>query len=154
MARREMLGCLRILKRKTVPPTIRWTLQEPLRVREMTQLLPRTLFLETKIILPSSNIQTSGEENTLPVEESPKVLTNHFSTKIKHYYGDETVNYEDISIKADYIAYNVQTRTVFAKGLPDSTGVVKGHPELKEGKNTYTMESVYYNFDTKKAKKF
>ncbi|MBR2135176.1 MAG: LPS-assembly protein LptD [Bacteroidales bacterium] len=83
-------------------------------------------------------------------DSSVEILTD--GKRMLYYYGDVTVNYEDISIKADYIAYNVQTRTVFAKGLPDSTGVVKGHPELKEGKNTYTMESVYYNFDTKKAK--
>ncbi|MBR5073948.1 MAG: LPS-assembly protein LptD [Bacteroidales bacterium] len=83
-------------------------------------------------------------------DSSVEILTD--GKRMLYYYGDVTVTYEDISIKADYIAYNVQTKTVFAKGLPDSTGVVKGNPELKEGKNTYTMESVYYNFDTKKAK--
>lgn len=83
-------------------------------------------------------------------DSSVEILTD--GKRMLYYYGDVTVTYDDISIKADYIAYNVQTRTVFAKGLPDSTGVIKGNPELKEGKNTYTMESVYYNFDTKKAK--
>ena len=83
-------------------------------------------------------------------DSSVEILTD--GKRMLYYYGDVTVTYGDISIKADYIAYNVQTKTVFAKGLPDSTGVIKGLPELKEGKNTYTMESVYYNFDTKKAK--
>ncbi len=83
-------------------------------------------------------------------DSSVEILTD--GKRMLYYYGDVTVKYDDITIKADYIAYNVQTKTVFAKGLPDSTGVVKGLPELKEGKNTYTMESVYYNFDTKKAK--
>ena len=72
--------------------------------------------------------------------------------RMMYYYGDVTVTYGDITLKSDYMAYNVQTRTVFAKGLPDSTGVVQGMPELKEGSSTYKMESVYYNFDTKKAK--
>lgn len=67
--KKETHGCLMPLKRKTVPPTIRWTLWEPLRAREMTQLLPRTLFLETEDNVPSSNIQTSGEENSRPIAE-------------------------------------------------------------------------------------
>lgn len=65
-------------------------------------------------------------------DSSVEILTD--GKRMLYYYGDVTVTYDDISIKADYIAYNVQTRTVFAKGLPDSTGVIKGNPELKEGK--------------------
>ena len=142
---------------------------------------PRKNHLQGNLRLPSHSLDTIPKADTTAVKDSlgrdsvfvvdsslistlkqPVFSTGRDSSveiltdgkRMLYYYGDVTVNYEDISIKADYIAYNVQTRTVFAKGLPDSTGVVKGHPELKEGKNTYTMESVYYNFDTKKAKKF
>ena len=106
---------------------------------------------DTLFIVDSSLISTLKQ----PVfstgrDSSVEILTD--GKRMLYYYGDVTVTYDNISIKADYIAYNVQTKTVFAKGLPDSTGVIKGNPELKEGKNTYTMESVYYNFDTKKAK--
>lgn len=72
--------------------------------------------------------------------------------KMMYYYGDVTVTYGDISIKADYVAYNMESRTVFAKGLPDSTGVIVGKPVMEEGSSKYEMESVYYNFASKKAK--
>lgn len=72
--------------------------------------------------------------------------------RMLYYYKDVTVKYGNITITADYMAYNVQTKTVFAKGLPDSTGVVVGNPKMQEGGNTYEMESVYYNFDSGKAK--
>lgn len=72
--------------------------------------------------------------------------------KMMYYYGDVKVTYEDITIQADYLAYNMETRTVFAKGLPDSTGNIVGKPVMKEGGSEYSMESVYYNFQSKKAK--
>ena len=59
------------------------------------------------------------------------------------YYGDVSVRYQDIELKADYMEYNLDTKTVFATGLKDTSGVLKGRPVLKEGSQTYTMESVY-----------
>lgn len=69
-----------------------------------------------------------------------------------YYYGDITVTYKDMQIKSDYMAYDMSTKTVFAKGLPDTTGTIRGMPEMTEGGSTYTMESVYYNFDSEKSK--
>ena len=110
-----------------------------------------SLFTDTTFVIDSSQIS----ELRQPVfskgrDSSVEIMTD--GKRMLYYYGDVTVTYDNISITADYIAYNVQTKTVFAKGLPDSTGVVKNNPQLKEGKNTYTMESVYYNYDSKKAK--
>jgi len=68
------------------------------------------------------------------------------------YYGDVSVRYQDIELKADYMEYNLDTKTVFATGLKDTSGVLKGRPVLKEGSQTYTMESVYYNFESRKAR--
>lgn len=69
-----------------------------------------------------------------------------------YFYGDVSVKYEEMEIKADYMAYDVEVKTVFAKGLPDTTGTVVGQPVMTEGDHKYEMESVYYNFDSKKAK--
>lgn len=73
-----------------------------------------------------------------------------------YYYGDVSVKYDDMDMKAEYMAYNVETRTVFAKGLPDpadSTGkTIIGSPVMNKGGVAYEMESVYYNFKTGKAK--
>lgn len=72
--------------------------------------------------------------------------------KMMYYYGDVKVNYGDIEISADYMAFDVDSKTVFAKGLPDTSGTIKGKPVMKQGQKQYEMESVYYNFNSEKAK--
>ena len=69
-----------------------------------------------------------------------------------YYYGDVKVNYDNLEIKAEYMEYDADTKTVFATGIVDSTGVMQGKPELKEGNNSYVMESIYYNFASRKAR--
>ncbi len=69
-----------------------------------------------------------------------------------YFYGDVSVKYRDMEIKADYMAYDIDSKTVFAKGLPDTSGMVKGKPVMTEGQRSYEMESVYYNFGSGKAK--
>ncbi len=72
--------------------------------------------------------------------------------KMIYFYGDVAVKYAGMEIKSEYMAYDVDSRTVFAKGLPDSTGVIIGQPVMTEGNSTYEVESVYYNFGSGKAK--
>lgn len=72
--------------------------------------------------------------------------------KMIYYYGDVKVSYGDMEISSEYMAFDVDSKTVFAKGLPDTSGTVFGKPKMKQGEKTYEMESVYYNFNTEKAK--
>ena len=74
--------------------------------------------------------------------------------KMMYYYGDVKVNYQSVDMSAAKMKYNMDTRIVFAAGEPDSTGALQGRPEMKDGKNTFTMDSIYYNFVTRKAKIF
>ncbi len=69
-----------------------------------------------------------------------------------YYYGDVTVKYGTLEISSAYMAYDMDTQTVFASGIEDSTGVLQGKPEMVEGMEKYTMETVYYNFESKKAR--
>ena len=69
-----------------------------------------------------------------------------------YYYGDVTVKYGDMTLSADYMEYDLQTKTVFARGTKDSTGTVTGLPKMEEGGKSYTMEELRYNFDTRKAR--
>jgi lipopolysaccharide assembly outer membrane protein LptD (OstA) len=63
-------------------------------------------------------------------------------------YGDAEVVYQDITLKAAYIEVDLSTNTVFASGLEDSTGTVKGMPEFTQGDQTFKSETMTYNFDT------
>ena len=68
-----------------------------------------------------------------------------------YYYGDVSVTYGNMKLSADYMEYNVQTKTVFARGTKDSTGVITGMPTMTQGEKSYSMEELHYNFDTGKA---
>lgn len=69
-----------------------------------------------------------------------------------YYYGDVTVTYGGMKLTADYMEYDMQTKTVFARGTKDSTGTITGMPTMEEQGKTYTMEQLRYNFDTRKAR--
>lgn len=69
-----------------------------------------------------------------------------------YYYGDVKVIYGNMEITAEYMEYDADARTVFATGVIDSLGTMQGKPVMKEGNNQYEMESVYYNFGSKKAR--
>ncbi len=66
-------------------------------------------------------------------------------------FGEAVVNYEDITLKADYIEVDLITNTVFASGIEDSTGKVKGTPEFTQGDQTFKSKTMTYNFDSKKV---
>ncbi|MBR1871887.1 MAG: LPS-assembly protein LptD [Bacteroidales bacterium] len=70
-----------------------------------------------------------------------------------YYYGDVTVTYGNMKLTADYMEYDMKTGVVFAKGTLDSiSGEIKGMPTMTEGKDSYTMEELRYNFNTRKAR--
>lgn len=69
------------------------------------------------------------------------------------YWGDVSVTYDNIKITSDYMEYDMATGIVFARGTYDTlAGEWKGQPEMTQGKQTYNMEEVRYNFNTKKAR--
>lgn len=72
--------------------------------------------------------------------------------RIIHYYGDVSVSYANMKLTADYMEYDLQTQTLFARGTKDTTGVIKGQPVMEQGGKSYTMEEVRYNFATQKAR--
>ena len=71
---------------------------------------------------------------------------------IIYYYGDVSVSYGDIEISSDYMAYDVDNNIVFARGTKELDGTWKGQPKMVNRGSEYTMEEVYYNFNTRKAK--
>lgn len=69
-----------------------------------------------------------------------------------YLFGDAVVKYQNMELTAAYIEYDMETNLVFAEGRPDSTGTIVGKPVFKEGKQTFRMERMHYNFNTRKAK--
>ena len=69
-----------------------------------------------------------------------------------YYYGDVKVKYGNMELAADYMEYDIQTKTVYARGTKDTSGVITGMPTMTQGDKTYTMEELRYNFDSGKAR--
>lgn len=70
-----------------------------------------------------------------------------------YYWGDVEVSYENIKLKADYMEYDMSTGTVYARGTYDSLAQEwKGQPEMTQGSQTFNMEEVRYNFNSRKAR--
>jgi len=70
-----------------------------------------------------------------------------------YYYGGATVTYQGLKLTADYMEYDMKTNTVFATGRKNiATGEMEGLPEMTDNGQSYKMDELRYNFDTKKAR--
>lgn len=68
-------------------------------------------------------------------------------------FGDASVVYGEISLKADYIRLNYLTNEVYAKGRYDSTSQKWiGRPVFQDGEGKYDTKEIRYNFKSKKGK--
>jgi lipopolysaccharide assembly outer membrane protein LptD (OstA) len=73
--------------------------------------------------------------------------------RMVYYYGDVKVTYQNMELTAEYMEYDMNTGEVFATGVMDpTTGKLTGTPVMKQGTETYEMEKVRYNFNSKKAR--
>jgi len=70
-----------------------------------------------------------------------------------YYYGDVSVTYGDMKLSAELMDYDMNTGTVYARGVYDSlAGEWKGRPRMEEGGKSYTMHELRYNFNSRKAR--
>lgn len=73
--------------------------------------------------------------------------------RLIYMYGDVSVKYRNMELTADYMEYDMNTGTVYARGTLDTlSGEFKGQPVMKDGGSSYSMEELWYNFNTQKAR--
>ena len=78
-------------------------------------------------------------------------VVQDMKTKILYYYGNAVVKYEDITLEANYLEFDLNTNTVTAKGVPDSLGKLQGTPNFTQGETKFEANEMSYNFQTKKG---
>ena len=66
-------------------------------------------------------------------------------------YGQSKVNYEKIELTSEVITMNMDSSTVFARGIIDSTGIESGLPVFKDGDTPYESKEMRYNFKSKRG---
>ncbi|MBR4147034.1 MAG: LPS-assembly protein LptD [Bacteroidales bacterium] len=71
--------------------------------------------------------------------------------KTIYYYGSAVVKYDDITLEANYLKFDLNTNIVTAAGLPDSTGKMQGTPHFTQGETKFEALEMSYNFQSKKG---
>ncbi len=103
----------------------------------------------------------SLQQDSIPKRRSPldgpvsynavDSMTFDLQARKVYLYGEATAIYEDIELKADYIEINMDSKEIYATGLPDSTGEIAGTPIFKQGEQQFDSYEMTYNFDTKRG---
>lgn len=68
-----------------------------------------------------------------------------------YLYRNVEIYYEDIVLKAGYVEIDFKKNLLYAEGIPDSTGKTSERPVFTQGSQTFTANSILYNFNTKKG---
>jgi len=71
---------------------------------------------------------------------------------VVYLYGNAHVKYEDMQLQADYIAVNLENKTLLASFMTDSSGNKTGIPEFSQAEDKFTAEEIKYNFNTRKGR--
>lgn len=66
-------------------------------------------------------------------------------------FGNGRIVYEDITLEAAYIRYEIEDNLVEAIGMPDSSGTIVGNPVFTDENNTFESKELKYNFKTQKG---
>ena len=67
------------------------------------------------------------------------------------YYGNAEAKYDDITLKASCLEFDLETSTCRAYGVLDSLGKRQGKPVFTQGESTFEAIEMLYNFKTKKG---
>jgi lipopolysaccharide assembly outer membrane protein LptD (OstA) len=110
----------------------------------------------------SDTSQVSEPVDSLPTSRSALESEVHYKAKDSivfdmvnkraYLYGDAHIDYQNLTLDADYITIDWTSNVICAAGLPDSSGKLAGTPVFKEGEQTYKSKTLCYNFKTKSGR--
>ncbi|MEI6060944.1 MAG: putative LPS assembly protein LptD [Bacteroidota bacterium] len=99
-----------------------------------------------------------GEEKTNKFMLSAKIdyasadsLSMDLKKKMAWMYGNASIEYQDIRLKAPVIVIDFDKNTIHAYETKDSLGNSLGTPEFKQGSLTFKSKEIAYNFTTRKG---
>ena len=107
-------------------------------------------FLSLMLILTKTVVGQNTFE-TQVVRTAVDSVVQDMKSKIIYYYGDAVVKYDDITLEAKYLEFDLNTNVVTAKGLPDSLGKLQGTPKFTQDETKFDAQEMSYNFQTKKG---
>jgi hypothetical protein len=111
----------------------------------------------------SDSMKRVGLEEELGIRLSPDALDDivtseavdsaimDLSTNKFFLYGKAVVNFQDMKLEAGQLMYDQDSNRVTAAPPIDSIGIAKIRPSFKQGQETFTYDSMQYNFKSKRA---
>ncbi len=117
--------------------------------RRLTELSDSTLAAVSDTTRKDSS-KVVSVDSPVKYQSNDSLVFEIDSQKI-YLYNQGQVNYQSIELKANYIAFDMSKNDIYAKGLPDSAGVLQGKPSFKDGGETFDSKDMTYNFKTKKG---
>ncbi len=69
-----------------------------------------------------------------------------------YIYGNADLRHDEMHLNADYIEIDFNINELYASGLPDTAGVIRGKPVFSEGMQSFRSEELRYNFETKRGR--
>ena len=108
--------------------------------------------------LPNDSTATDSLANTpkplltdVVTYTAKDTIRNNVVTQEVFLYNEAEVNYGDINLKAGRIYIDGESNTVYATGIPDSTGATSQKPIFSQAGKVYETDTISYNFDSKKG---
>lgn len=111
-------------------------------------ILPKYTRTDT---LPSKRKSNNAITSIIPYTSADSIVFDMKERKA-YLFHDAKVDYEDMTLEADYIEIDFSNNELYASGIADNNGQISGHPVFKQGEYSFRTHEIKYNFDTKKGK--
>ena len=138
--------------------------QKPHGRRPLRAAVPNSVVSPDSMKLDSAKLDSLKNQAISPKKISPNAINsivtysakdsavNDISRRYTYLFGDAVVTYEDMELRADYIEIDFKNNELYACGVADSAGNVRGSPVFIQGESQYRAREIKYNFTTHKGK--
>ena len=112
----------------------------------------KTALSKKKSLEDSLGIKIS--KDALPAEVTALATDSavmEMDKNVFYLYGNAQVNYDNLELKAGEVTYKQSSSMITARPIFDSSGMPKEKPTFKQGSETFTYDSMQYNFKSKRA---
>ncbi|MBK6352264.1 MAG: LPS-assembly protein LptD [Saprospiraceae bacterium] len=94
----------------------------------------------------------SADSIEVPVDyQSKDSIIFDYNNKWIHLYGDASVKYQTMTLRADYIRIDMNSSIAYAEPLMDSLGQKTGIPKFVDGNQSFDAQKIRYNFKSRKG---
>ncbi|MEG1671903.1 MAG: putative LPS assembly protein LptD [Alistipes sp.] len=138
----------------TPPPD---SLSDSLHIDSLPDSLRATIARDTTVVDTTRRKKSGGGGDMLQDIISGKnkdSLVFKPLDKMVYIYNQGDVSYQTSNLKADYMRINMNTKEIYAYGKADSLEgkPITTHPIFEDNGDAYTMDTINYNMNSKKAK--